>query len=586
MLAMLVEDGLVVRAGTSWVAAGDIRDATVPPTTSALLAARIDHLGTAERSTLERASIMGQVFYRDAVAVLSDGDVSAELASLIRKQFVRPERSDVPGIEALAFRHLMIRDAAYDATPKTLRADLHERFADWLEAAAPEQDELIGYHLERASRVLTELSGDGARIAVLGERASRHLREAGRRAHNRFDIPGTIGLLSRATDLMSADDPELIPTMIDLGVAIGESGDLRRGEATLDAAIAGAERRGDEALVRRAGLVRLWGAYWAEGPTPSLRSPSDIEADLELFERVGDEVGTAWALVIVGSLAWARCHAAETGRAWRRAVDLFRETGDHHMAAEYLSWLAAVPVYGPTPCTEALRLTESYLDEVRGSLALEAEVAGSSSTIHWMLGDFDRGRRICETGHRIRVELGRRVEDAHMSQSRGWLELMAGNTEEAERILSDGRRRLMEIGSTGPARLLAAMHAQSLYELGRDEDADEAAVAGWDEDPDDIQVNALVLSVRAMVAARRGDISSGERLAREAIAMHEDGDFINDQADYRIALAEVLELGRRNDEAAEVTIEALDLYRRKGNVTQEATAEARLARLGGRPPPD
>jgi len=583
MLAMLVEDGLVVRSGTSWVAAGDLRGVMVPPTTSALLAARIDRLSAGERSTLERASVMGQVFYRDAVTVLSDGEVSVELASLIRKQFVRPERSDVPGIEALAFRHLMIRDAAYDATPKTLRAGLHERFADWLEAAAPEQEELIGYHFERASRVLTELGGDRSRIAALGERAANHLSEAGRRAHDRFDIPATIGLLSRATDLMSPQDPELIPTMIDLGVAVGESGDLRGAETTLDAAIEAAERRGDEVLVRRAGLVRLWAAYWAEGPALSLRSPSEVEADLELFERVGDEVGIAWALVILGSLAYQRCRAAETGLAWRRAVDLFRKTGDHHMAAEYLSWLAAVPVFGPTPCAEALRLVDGYVDEVRGSLALETEVAGSSSTIYWMLGEFDRGREICEAGHRFRVELGRRVADAHMSQSLGWLELMAGNVDQAEQILRDGRRRLMEIGSTGPAGLLAAMHAQSLYELGRYDDAEEAAVAGWDLDPNDIQVNALVLSVRAMVAARRGDIVLGERLAREAIAMHEEGDFINDQADARVALAEVLELGGRSDEAADVTREALERYRRKGNVTQGAAAEARLARLG-RPP--
>ena len=59
------------------------------------------------------------------------------------------ERSDLPETEALAFRHLLIRDAAYDAMPKRQRAALHEEFAAWLASrlgdAAP--DEIVGVTL-------------------------------------------------------------------------------------------------------------------------------------------------------------------------------------------------------------------------------------------------------------------------------------------------------------------------------------------------------------------------------------------------------------------------------------------------------
>ena len=88
------------------------------------------------------------------------------------------------------------------------------------------------------------------------------------------------------------------------------------------------------------------------------------------------------------------------------------------------------------------------------------------------------------------------------------LELMAGNTAEAERILRDGRRRLIEIGSTGPAGLLAAMHAQSLYQLGRYADADEAAIAGWDDDPNDVQVNGRKVA-GILAEAREGRVVLG-----------------------------------------------------------------------------
>ena len=97
----------------------------------------------------------------------------------------------------------------------------------------------------------------------------------------------------------------------------------------------------------------------------------------------------------------------------------------------------------------------------------------------------------------------------------------------------------------------------------------------------DFASNVISTSARAMVAARRGAFEDAEKMARDAIAQIEAGDFINDQADARMALAEVLQLAGRVPEAAEAVREALERYRTKGNVTQSAIAEARLAELRG-----
>src|SRR5262249_32499914 len=246
-----------VRAGTSWVSAGDLGDLSVPPTTSALLAARIDRLTVSERATLERASVMGQLFYREALERLADEDVSGDVASLIRKQFVRPERSDLPGVDALAFRHLMIRDAAYDATPKALRAELHARFADWLEETSPEQDELIGFHLDRAHRYLTDLGAEVDRRSSIAERAASHLRVAGTRAYERFDIPATASLLVHATDLMRPEDPELVPALLELATAETEAGNFKLADEIADRAVRISEGRREDGLAARARMVRL-----------------------------------------------------------------------------------------------------------------------------------------------------------------------------------------------------------------------------------------------------------------------------------------------------------------------------------------
>jgi class 3 adenylate cyclase/tetratricopeptide (TPR) repeat protein len=579
MLAMLVDDGRVVREGSEWVAVGDLRDLSVPPTTSALLAARIDRLGRGERATLERASVMGQLFYREALDALVD-EASADLASLVRKQFVRPERSDVPGMEAMAFRHLMIRDAAYEGMPKALRADLHERFADWLEARAPEQEELIGYHLEQAQRYVVELGGDAEHQQRLAQQAAGHLRAAGQRAYERNDVPASVALLSRASDLMSAGDPETARTLIDFGIAVTEAGELDRGVDALERAISIAEAVGDELLSARAGIVRIHLSFWGKGMGIGWQDLTEqVRSTLPVFEAAGDDLGAGWAWCVLGSLSWGRSRAAETETAWRRAVDLFRRAGDRHMMGEYLSWLASPATWGTMSAPDGLRELDRLLLEAKGSLAVEAEITSDRSTLLWMVGEFDEARRVAIEGHQKRLELGRRVADAHASQNLGWLELMAGNAAEAERVLGNGARDLHELGSEQAGRILSSMHAHALYALGRYDEAGRAAAEGWDPQAQDFASNAICASARAMVAARRGAFEDAEKMARDAIAQIEAGDFINDQADARMALAEVLQLAGRAPEAVEVVQEALDRYRAKGNVTQSAIAESRLAEL-------
>ena len=113
----------------------------------------------------------------------------------MRAQLVRPDRAQLAGDDGYRFRHLLIRDAAYDALPKAVRADLHARFADWLDEhghALVERDEIVGYHLEQAARYHAEL---GQPDPALAERAAMRLAAAGRRASDRLD-----GRRARASD--------------------------------------------------------------------------------------------------------------------------------------------------------------------------------------------------------------------------------------------------------------------------------------------------------------------------------------------------------------------------------------------------
>jgi class 3 adenylate cyclase len=137
-------------------------DVVVPPTLQGLLAARLDQLEAAERTVLEHGAIEGEVFHRSAVQALTPQEprLTTRLTALVRRELIRPDHGQIARDDAFRFRHLLIRDAAYEATPKATRADLHERLAAWLEEQATELvelDDLLGHHLEQAYGYRVEL---------------------------------------------------------------------------------------------------------------------------------------------------------------------------------------------------------------------------------------------------------------------------------------------------------------------------------------------------------------------------------------------------------------------------------------------
>jgi hypothetical protein len=198
----------------------------VPPTIHALLAARLDQLDVAERSVLERGSVEGPVFHRGAVVTLAPEEtgVDERLIALVRKDLVRPERAVVADDEAFRFRHLLIRDTAYEALSKAARAELHERFAAWLQSHAAELvelDEILGYHLGQAYSYRVELGPLDDAAHALAKRAALHLLAGAERSRARGDTQAARALLGHAVDLRrgsssAATQVELAVVLVDL----------------------------------------------------------------------------------------------------------------------------------------------------------------------------------------------------------------------------------------------------------------------------------------------------------------------------------------------------------------------------------
>src|SRR3954471_3135265 len=246
MLRMLADEGVLRREGDTWVA-GDAAGFAVPPTIHALLAARIERLAADERSVVERASVIGHQFYRGAVAELTPASaqpgVDGALVTLQRKELVRREDTLWLHERVFRFHHVLIRDAAYRALLKEARADLHERFAAWLEHKAGdlvgEHEEVIAFHLEQAHLYRQELGPLDHGGRDLGARASARLHSAGRRALAREDLPAAINLLGRA--LAPLEREARPPVLVDLAEALLSAGDTVAAEEAIEALGLGAD---------------------------------------------------------------------------------------------------------------------------------------------------------------------------------------------------------------------------------------------------------------------------------------------------------------------------------------------------------
>jgi tetratricopeptide (TPR) repeat protein len=299
----------------------------VPPTIHALLQARLDTLNGDERIVIERGSVEGQVFHRGAVTALASAtqavDVHRQLGALVRKELVRPEQALIAGDDAYRFRHLLIRDTAYEGLPKAVRAELHERFAGWLDSSTQlvEQDEIVGYHLEQAARYRAELDPGDPDAEALAQRAAERLGAAGVAAFDRTDLHATRNLLERALALVD-EGPlrrSLIPPLVDARLEVSDLDGLSE--------LVGELEHGDDRDRATAAALRAL----VEPASGSSRSFSELEADVDaaqpVLERAGDWMGAARCERARAQLAWAECQATKSHHAMRRCLELLRHAG-------------------------------------------------------------------------------------------------------------------------------------------------------------------------------------------------------------------------------------------------------------------
>jgi class 3 adenylate cyclase/tetratricopeptide (TPR) repeat protein len=558
----------------------------LPASIHALLAARIDSLEAAERRTLERASIVGKEFWpRALVGLSSRGDepfVTNRLLSLVRKGLVQPSRSEVPGEDAYRFRHSLICDETYAGIPKAVRADLHERFARWLQAQGEgsglgEHDEIIGYHLEQAYRCRKDLVPDDGETRALALEAGGLLADAGRRALAREDVPAAVVMFERALALLPDEDRGRSELLTELGSAAMRAGEWDRARALLDEAISFAKRDGDRRSELRALIELQWQRSYTEPEGAADDDRRVAEAAIPELERIGDHLGLAkaWWLLSESHLIAGRW-AARTD-ALERAIVHARQLQDGGQLRVLEALYAQALYYGPTPVAEAVQRCSELLAEAPGAPTFEAGIATTLAGLRAMEGSFDEARELYANSIAVYQEFGLRFRRAARSIVGAQIEAFAGDLAAAEEELRTGYSMLEEMRESGVRSTLAGLLADVIALRGNDAEAERfVEITRSTAAESDVMPQVLWRRALARTAVHRGDALEAERLARDAVALADATDSLDLRAGTLAALGEVLAEAGRNEEAAARVDEARALYELKGNVA--AIQVAGLAR--------
>jgi class 3 adenylate cyclase/tetratricopeptide (TPR) repeat protein len=572
MLALASEDG-----------DGEI---AVPATIQALLAARLDHLPGDERAVLVRGAVEGRLFHRSAVSsLLSEAErdaVPARLLALARKNFVRPDESLFPGDDAFRFVHVLVRDAAYEAAPKELRAELHERFAAWLEDMAADRrselEEILGYHLEQSYRYRRSL---GEEAGDLARRAGEHLAAAGVRADRRSDHVAAANLLRRALELLPSDEERRFDLVLPLATSLAESGRLDEADTLFSTAVTDARERGLVAValgmeIEHERLHTITDPAWSSADALAL-----VEHALPALGEVGDERGLAQAWRLVWQVEWNRGRLTAAKEAARKSLKHAEKADDPQMIADAYGGIGAPAWFGLDSISEFLpyhehihgwasrsghRATEALMLFVKGRIKLEQK-------------DFEEGDALIKEGLEALSELGLSVTRLSLGAQFTYGQLVR----DPAAVETSVRAAYDMLKAAGEKGVFSTVAGSLAWLLARRGALDEAAAVSRESEEagsiDDIATQASWRVARALVLAKEGKSSEAIALARDGLAVAAASEFAQVTAEARITLADVLLTACRPDEAWRELEEALRIYERKEFELSADAVRAELAQL-------
>jgi tetratricopeptide (TPR) repeat protein len=453
----------------------------LPETVHGIIAGRLDGLSAAEKALLQDAAVVGKVFWLGALESIGGGsarEAEALLHALERQEFVqRVGRPSIAGETEYAFRHVLLRDVAYDQIPRADRAEKHRGAALWIEGISErvtDHAEILIHHYGQALDLIQALGQPESR-EVLEEPYRRFLMLAGDRALQ-LDVGRAEAYFGRALELVPPDHSDRATVLTKAAEAATLAGRYFQAEERYEEAIAELRAQG-RAVDLGGAMGNLSIVHTYRGGTRRARALLDDAIALLEREVPGPELARACAQM-------ARRHTL--AERWKEA----------------LSWSErALALAGRLDIGEISSLALQY----RG----QARVA---------LGDL-RGLDDLREALRTSLDLGFGLETvrAHANLGIGvWLtEGPAQGLELQQAGIDFGERR----GVTSMVMLGKAHSLSSLFDLGRwDAVVDRAdEVIAWDRKLGGSYSGAMARSGKARVCLLRGQLDEASRSNTESL---------------------------------------------------------------------
>lgn len=376
LVRRLIDDGVISAAEPHWTLRAERLDTLrLPGTLVGLLQARLDALPLAERKAARQASIIGHVFWDDALQALDPAAPQA-LPQLERAAFVRGrDASAVEGTPERQFDHQLLHEVTYDTLLKAERTLGHGAAARWLQARTQ----------GRGAEFLA-MTGEHAALAGETALAVDCFEEAGRQASIRCAATAAVSWLRRALALLGDADPMRRIDLLDqLTTVVDIMGDRPAEDALHAETTALLDQHPDDARQARL-LFRQ--ALLADRRSEAAASEPLARRALELAERCA---AAEWAAMALGQLAWLHFVRQDLTGARR------------HIEAS-LQWAARIEPARATLPNNQLRTLSAmilidgcHLDEARGVLLTTLAAGEAAGSPRVQMGALDGLCDIAET---------------------------------------------------------------------------------------------------------------------------------------------------------------------------------------------
>ena len=492
---------------------GDGSGTRIPDTLQALIAARIDRLPLAQKTVLRYASVMGRIFWGGALARLAPVAEPADeiLQELIERDFVlRETRSSITGETAYRFKHVLIREVAYAGLSKSARAELHSRFAGWLdERAGEELLEIRAYHLDQAASLHAEL--DGGPPAELAREAAEALEETGRRALSREAFKTARRALLRANELEPTLERRYLAAR-----AAWRIGDMQAVSTEMGAVRAAASEQGQQKLHGRAltalAEVAMYHAGDAAHAQELAEQAIEVLADVTHADsRFEAYMARAHVSVLVGEFAEATRYA-------KQALDVARDGGRKDLEATAVQTLAKSLLIRMEN-EQALPLVERALElaEETGSVIGRATALQTLAHYHSNMHDEAEAKNAYQSALTLFEEVGFLSGKAHTLNYLAGLYALDGDIDEAERALREAMKILKSLGDRTHVCETQRRLAQVLVRKGKIDEAERLALAARETvGPGDAFSVITTKTALGVVRAAQGRVEEAEQLLGSA----------------------------------------------------------------------